>query len=130
MDSIHSTRLCPQCKSRQASVVDASQDRKPPWQKRRKNGKRTRAKIPDETLAEAMKLVEVQKTGAEIVSALGISLPSAQNIKKAQGLVKTGKVKKQMRGAGLDHYSSKSASVFSSSAPFSALMAILVPTQV
>ena len=37
---------------------------------------------------EVKKLVEAKKTGAEIAKALGISLPSVQNIKKALGLVK------------------------------------------
>jgi len=49
---------------------------------------RTRAKITDETRAEVKKMVEAKKTGAEIAKALGISLPSVQNIKKALGLVK------------------------------------------
>jgi hypothetical protein len=49
---------------------------------------RTRAKITDETRAEVKKLVEAEKTGAEIAKALKISLPSVQNIKKALGLVK------------------------------------------
>jgi DNA-binding NarL/FixJ family response regulator len=49
---------------------------------------RTRAKITDETRAEVKTLVEAKKTGAEIAKALGISLPSVQNIKKALGLVK------------------------------------------
>ena len=49
---------------------------------------RTRAKITDATRAEVKTLVEAKKTGAEIAKALGISLPSVQNIKKALGLVK------------------------------------------
>jgi DNA invertase Pin-like site-specific DNA recombinase len=55
-------------------------------QKKKKT--RTRAKITDVTRAEVKKLVEAKKTGAEIAKALGISLPSVQNIKKALGLVK------------------------------------------
>lgn len=51
-------------------------------------GKRRRAKITDETRAEVKKLVAAEKTGVEIAAALGISLPSVQNIKKALGLVK------------------------------------------
>ena len=54
----------------------------------KKKKTRTRAKITDETRAEVKKLVEAKKTGAEIAKALGISLPSVQNIKKALGLVK------------------------------------------
>jgi DNA invertase Pin-like site-specific DNA recombinase len=61
---------------------------KKPAQKAKKKKTRTRAKITDETRAEVKKLVEAKKTGAEIAKALGISLPSVQNIKKALGLVK------------------------------------------
>jgi DNA invertase Pin-like site-specific DNA recombinase len=59
-----------------------------PKQQPKKKKTRTRAKITDETRAEVKKLVEAKKTGAEIAKALGISLPSVQNIKKALGLVK------------------------------------------
>lgn len=54
------------------------------------NGKkrRRRAVITDATRAEVKKLVEAGKTGAEIAKAVGISLPSVQNVKKALGLVK------------------------------------------
>jgi DNA-binding NarL/FixJ family response regulator len=55
-----------------------------PGRKRRK-----RAVITDETRAQVKKMVEGGKTGAEIAKALGISLPSVQNIKKASGLVKS-----------------------------------------
>ena len=51
--------------------------------------RRTRAVITDETRAQVKKMVDGGKTGAEIASALGISLPSVQNIKKALGLVKS-----------------------------------------
>ena len=61
---------------------------KKPAKKAKKKKTRTRAKITDETRAEVKKLVEAKKTGAEIAKALGISLPSVQNIKKALGLVK------------------------------------------
>lgn len=54
-----------------------------PGRKRRK-----RAVITDETRSSLKKLVEAGKTGGEIAKALGISLPSVQNIKKALGLVK------------------------------------------
>jgi len=50
--------------------------------------RRTRARITDETRAELKKLVEQGKTGSEIAQALGISLPSVANIKKALGLTK------------------------------------------
>jgi len=50
--------------------------------------KRRRAVITDATRAEVKKLTEAGKTGAVIAKALGISLPSVQNIKKALGLVK------------------------------------------
>jgi len=50
--------------------------------------RRSRAVITDETRAEVKKLAEAGKTGAEIAKAVGISLPSVQNIKKALGLVK------------------------------------------
>jgi len=52
-------------------------------------GRRSRAKITDVTRAEVKTLAEAGKTGMEIAQALGISLPSVQNIKKALGLVKT-----------------------------------------
>ena len=50
--------------------------------------RRTRAVITDETRAQVKKMVNDGKTGAEIAKAVGISLPSVQNIKKALGLVK------------------------------------------
>ena len=53
--------------------------------------RRKRATITDETRAQVKKLVEGRKTGSEIAKALGISLPSVQNIKKALGLVKSTK---------------------------------------
>lgn len=51
--------------------------------------RRTRAVITDETRAQVKKLAAAGKTGNEIASAVGISLPSVQNIKKALGLVKS-----------------------------------------
>ena len=51
-------------------------------------GRRTRAVITEETRTQVKKMVEGGKTGAEIAKAVGISLPSVQNIKKALGLVK------------------------------------------
>ena len=50
-----------------------------------------RAVITDATREEVKKLVADGKTGAEISEAVGISLPSVQNIKKALGLVKARK---------------------------------------
>ena len=47
-----------------------------------------RSVITDETRASVKKMVEAGKTGSQIAKALGISLPSVQNIKKALGLVK------------------------------------------
>jgi len=54
-------------------------------------GRRARAVITDAMRAEVKKLTEAGKTGSEIVEAVGISLPSVQNIKKALGLVKARK---------------------------------------
>jgi hypothetical protein len=50
--------------------------------------RRKRAVITEETRTSVKKLVEAGKTGSQIAKALGISLPSVQNIKKAMGLVK------------------------------------------
>lgn len=49
--------------------------------------RRRRAVITDEMRAQVKKLSEAGKTGAEIAKAVGISLPSVQNVKKALGLV-------------------------------------------
>lgn len=49
---------------------------------------RKRAKITDATRAEVKKLVEAGKSSSQIAKAVGISLPSVANIKKALGLVK------------------------------------------
>lgn len=50
--------------------------------------RRTRAVITDATRAQVKSLVEAGKSGAAIAKAVGISVPSVQNIKKALGLVK------------------------------------------
>lgn len=50
--------------------------------------RRKRAQITDATRAEVKKLVDAGKSGTAIAKAVGISLPSVQNIKKALGLVK------------------------------------------
>jgi len=52
------------------------------------SGRRKRAVITVQTRARVKTLAEAGKTGAEIAKAVGISLPSVQNIKKALGLVK------------------------------------------
>ena len=53
--------------------------------------RRRRAVITNDTKAKVKSLVEGGKTGAEIAKAVGISLPSVQNIKKDLGLVKARK---------------------------------------
>lgn len=53
-----------------------------------KTKRRKRSIITDATRASVKKLVEAGKSGSQIAKALGISLPSVQNIKKALGLVK------------------------------------------
>lgn len=50
--------------------------------------RRRRAKITPEMKQKLKALVGQGKTGTEIARTLGISLPSVQNIKKEQGLVK------------------------------------------
>jgi hypothetical protein len=50
--------------------------------------RRKRAVITQETRSKVKSMVEAGKTGGEIAKAVGISLPSVQNIKKALGLVK------------------------------------------
>ena len=53
--------------------------------------RRKRAVITAETKAQVKSLTQAGKTGAEIAKAVGISLPSVQNIKKELGLVKARK---------------------------------------
>jgi hypothetical protein len=53
--------------------------------------RRKRAVITSETKAQVKSLSQAGKTGAEIAKAVGISLPSVQNIKKELGLVKARK---------------------------------------
>lgn len=53
-----------------------------------KPAKRTRAKITPELKQQVLAAIQEGKTGAEIVKAFGLSLPSVQNIKKEAGLVK------------------------------------------
>lgn len=55
------------------------------------SGRKPRAKITPETKQKVKALVKDGKTGSEIAKALGISLPSVQNIKKELGLVKARK---------------------------------------
>lgn len=56
-----------------------------------KGKRRKRAVITSETKAQVKSLAQAGKTGAEIAKAVGISLPSVQNVKKALGLVKARK---------------------------------------
>ena len=53
--------------------------------------KRKRAKITPEMKQKLKGMVDAGKTGTVIAKALGISLPSVQNIKKELGLVKARK---------------------------------------
>lgn len=53
--------------------------------------RRKRAIITSDTKSKVKSMVEAGKTGAEIAKAVGISLPSVQNIKKGLGLVKARK---------------------------------------
>jgi hypothetical protein len=57
------------------------------------DGKRPRSKITPEIKAQVKSMVGADKTGKEISHALGISLPSVQNIKKELGLVQERKGK-------------------------------------
>lgn len=50
--------------------------------------RKARVEITDEIVEKVGKLAKDGKTGSEIASAVGISLPSVQNIKKKLGLVK------------------------------------------
>jgi len=52
---------------------------------------RKRATITDAIRAKVGQLLKMGKTGSQVAKALGISLPSVQNIKKALGLVKSSK---------------------------------------
>jgi ParB/RepB/Spo0J family partition protein len=54
-------------------------------------GRKKRTTITDDTRSEVRRLYEAGRTGAEIAAAVGISLPSVQNIKKALGFVKGSK---------------------------------------
>lgn len=53
---------------------------------------RKRAKITAAIRARVKKLVQAGKSGSQVAKAVGISLPSVQNIKKAAGLVKSRKL--------------------------------------
>ena len=59
--------------------------------KEKASGRRPRAVINDETKAKVKALATAGKTGAEIADAVGISIPSVQNIKKELGLTKARK---------------------------------------
>jgi len=54
-------------------------------------GRRTRAVITADTKSKVKSLTVAGKTGAEIAKAVGISVPSVQNIKKELGLTKARK---------------------------------------
>ena len=60
---------------------------------------RKRATITDAIRAKVGQLVKAGKTGSQVAKALGISLPSVQNIKKALGLVQTSKKPARKRRA-------------------------------
>jgi hypothetical protein len=68
-----------------------SSSKKRPAKAAGKARRRKRAVITEEMRSEVKKLVDAGKTGGEIAKAVGISLPSVQNIKKALGLVKARK---------------------------------------
>ncbi len=71
-------------------TVGAKRGRKPGKAKAAasKSGRKARVPITDEIRAQVKKLVDAGKSGAEIAKAVGISVPSVQNVKKALGLVK------------------------------------------
>lgn len=52
------------------------------------SGRKPRAKITPEMKNRVKEMAKQGKTGNEIAKAVGISLPSVQNIKKALGLIK------------------------------------------
>ena len=80
-----------------AAVVEPA-DAKPSTSAGKK--RRTRAVITDATRAQVKELVAAGKSGSEIAKAVGISLPSVHNIKKALGLVKkSGKTKAEVTPA-------------------------------
>ncbi len=58
---------------------------------KKSGGRKARAVITDATRAKVKAMVEAGKTGAEIAKAVGVSLPSVHNIKKALGLVEARK---------------------------------------
>lgn len=58
------------------------------------SGRKARVAITPEIKAKVRSLANDGKTGAEIAAAVGVSLPSVQNIKKELGLVKARKSKK------------------------------------
>lgn len=73
--------------------------RKPGTAKPASPKRRKRATITDETRASVKTMVGENKTGGEIAKALGISLPSVQNIKKALGLVGKSKTGRKPKAA-------------------------------
>jgi DNA-binding NarL/FixJ family response regulator len=74
-----------------AAVLSASRGRRGRPAKTAKltttSGRKPRAKVTAQTRAGVKKLTRAGKTGSAIAEALGISLATVQNIKKASGLV-------------------------------------------
>lgn len=75
--------------ARGGSTTGKGQKAKPVVQISKKRGKR--ARITPEVKSQVKTLVSKGETGAAIAKALGISLPSVQNIKKELGLVRSKK---------------------------------------
>lgn len=69
-------------------AVKAACGVRPALRKGRRKPGRSRATITDAIRAQVKKMAASGRTGAEIAAAVGISVPSVQNIKKALGLVK------------------------------------------
>jgi hypothetical protein len=68
------------------AVRKAAREGAGPGRSAKTTGKR--ARITDEIRTKVRKMIEDGKQGKAIATAVGISLPSVQNIKKALGLVK------------------------------------------
>ena len=70
------------------AAAKAAKAPKAPKAAKASGGKRTRAKITPELKQQVVAAVQAGQSGAEIAEAVGMSLPSVQNIKKEAGLVK------------------------------------------
>ena len=68
--------------------VRAKKTRAPKVKAARPAAGKKRATITEEMKLQVKAMTEAGKTGPEIAAAVGISMPSVQNIKKAFGLVK------------------------------------------